>query len=38
MKLVVVPHGKKLENVGAYARELAADPPMTMEGKQQLKI
>lgn len=36
MKLIVVPHGKKLENVGAYARELAADPPMTMEGKQQI--
>lgn len=36
MKLVVVPHGKKLEGVGAYCRELAADPPMTMEGKQQI--
>lgn len=36
MKIVVVPHGKKLENVGAYARELAADPPMTMEGKLQI--
>ena len=36
MKIVVVPHGKKLENVGACVRELAADPPMTMEGKLQI--
>ncbi len=36
MKLIVVPHGKKLEGIGAYCRELAADPPMTMEGKQQI--
>lgn len=36
MKLVVVPHGKKLEDVGAYAQELAADPPMTMLGKEKM--
>lgn len=36
MKIVVVPHGKKLEGVGSYEPILASDPPMTMEGKKQM--
>ena len=33
MILVVVPHGPKVTGVTQYPAELAADPPMTMEGK-----
>lgn len=33
MKIVVVPHGKKVSGVIQYPPELGADPPMTMEGK-----
>lgn len=33
VKIVFVPHGAKLTDIGYYPPAIASDPPMTMEGK-----